>query len=100
MIDCSLTRRAALGACLALPGVAVAQASALPPIPLALIEGLSGPFANTGEAVVRNLSGCFFVPDTATALCYFGWIDSKTFAAPLKNGAREVAALTFFTRAA
>lgn len=26
-----------------------------PPIPLALIEGLSGPFANTGEAVYRNL---------------------------------------------
>jgi len=25
------------------------------PIPLALIEGLSGPFANTGEAVYRNL---------------------------------------------
>ena len=27
----------------------------LPPVKLALIEGLSGPFANTGEAVVRNL---------------------------------------------
>jgi len=27
----------------------------LPPIQLALIEGLSGPFANTGEAVLRNL---------------------------------------------
>lgn len=27
----------------------------LPPIRLALIEGLSGPFANTGEAVYRNL---------------------------------------------
>lgn len=26
------------------------------PIPLALIEGLSGPFANTGEAVVRNIA--------------------------------------------
>lgn len=29
--------------------------TALPPIKLALIEGLSGPFANTGEAVYRNL---------------------------------------------
>ncbi len=26
------------------------------PIKLALIEGLSGPFANTGEAVVRNIT--------------------------------------------
>jgi len=25
------------------------------PIQLALIEGMSGPFANTGEAVLRNL---------------------------------------------
>lgn len=29
--------------------------SQLPPIQLALIEGMSGPFANTGEAVLRNL---------------------------------------------
>ena len=40
--------------------VAVAQAqlpaaNAQPPIRLAMIEGLSGPFANTGEAVFRNL---------------------------------------------
>jgi branched-chain amino acid transport system substrate-binding protein len=28
---------------------------ALPPIKLAMVEGLSGPFANTGEAVYRNL---------------------------------------------
>ena len=26
------------------------------PIPVAMIEGLSGPFANTGEAVIRNLA--------------------------------------------
>jgi branched-chain amino acid transport system substrate-binding protein len=26
-----------------------------PPIQLAMIEGLSGPFANTGDAVYRNL---------------------------------------------
>lgn len=38
---------------LSLGGVAHAQAGA--PIKLALIEGLSGPFANAGEAVYRNL---------------------------------------------
>ena len=32
-----------------------AFAQTVQPIPLALIEGLSGPFANTGEAVYRNL---------------------------------------------
>ena len=31
------------------------QNQALPPIKLALVESLSGPFANTGEAVFRNL---------------------------------------------
>lgn len=45
----------------ALMGVAAVQAHAQPanppqaPIRLAMIEGLSGPFANTGEAVFRNL---------------------------------------------
>ncbi len=34
---------------------AQAQQQAAPPIKLAMIEGLSGPFANTGEAVFRNL---------------------------------------------
>ena len=32
-----------------------AYAQTVQPIPLAMIEGLSGPFANTGEAVYRNL---------------------------------------------
>ncbi|MBY0463807.1 MAG: ABC transporter substrate-binding protein, partial [Burkholderiales bacterium] len=32
-----------------------AQSPLQPPIRLAMIEGLSGPFANTGEAVFRNL---------------------------------------------
>jgi branched-chain amino acid transport system substrate-binding protein len=38
-------------------GCALAQAqnTPIPPIQLALIEGMSGPFANTGEAVLRNL---------------------------------------------
>ena len=40
-----------LGACLG----GQAQTPAAPALKLALIEGLSGPFANTGEAVYRNL---------------------------------------------
>ena len=38
-----------------LPMQAIAQLVTPAPVRLALIEGLSGPFANTGEAVVRNL---------------------------------------------
>ncbi|MFY7907782.1 MAG: ABC transporter substrate-binding protein, partial [Burkholderiaceae bacterium] len=44
--------------CMTSAGGALAQtpvASGQPPIRLAMIEGLSGPFANTGEAVFRNL---------------------------------------------
>ncbi len=37
------------------PSTAMAQAAAPEPIRLALIEGLSGPFANGGEAVLRNM---------------------------------------------
>ena len=49
-----LRRRAllALPLAAALPG---AQAQTRAPVRLALIEGLSGPFANAGEAVFRNL---------------------------------------------
>ncbi|MBE0472787.1 branched-chain amino acid ABC transporter substrate-binding protein [Rhodoferax sp.] len=48
--------RAALGLALvtALPLTAQAQ-SAAAPVKIAMIEGLSGPFGNTGEAVFRNL---------------------------------------------
>ena len=35
---------------------APASAAAATPIRIAMIEGLSGPFANTGEAVIRNLA--------------------------------------------
>ena len=45
--------RAALCGSILMASAAYAQT--LQPIPLALIEGLSGPFANTGEAVYRNL---------------------------------------------
>jgi branched-chain amino acid transport system substrate-binding protein len=37
-----------------LPGMSAAQ-SAAPPVRIAMIESLSGPFGNTGEAVFRNL---------------------------------------------
>ena len=52
-----LDRRAALALTLSglVPWTARAQSAAVPPIKLALIEALSGPFANTGEAVMRNL---------------------------------------------
>jgi len=57
----SVARRTVL-ACLALaassaslPLLAQPAAPQLPPIRIAMIEGLSGPFANTGEAVFRNL---------------------------------------------
>ncbi|MEJ8851680.1 branched-chain amino acid ABC transporter substrate-binding protein [Variovorax rhizosphaerae] len=54
-------RRALKSGALALGGALAASisfpshATAPAPIPLALIESLSGPFANTGEAVFRNL---------------------------------------------
>ena len=37
-------------------GPAAAQASVTPPIKLAMVEALSGPNANAGEAVFRNLA--------------------------------------------
>ena len=43
-------------ACAAALCSVVAHAQSPAPIRLALIEGLSGPFANTGEAVVRNIA--------------------------------------------
>jgi branched-chain amino acid transport system substrate-binding protein len=47
----------ALATCLVAPGVWAQPAPALqPPVRVALIESLSGPFANTGEAVFRNLA--------------------------------------------
>ena len=48
-------QRAAAVLCLGLPLFAQAQPTPQPPVRIALIESLSGPFANTGEAVFRNL---------------------------------------------
>ena len=45
---------AALAAALSSFAMAPARA-AVQAIPIALVEGLSGPFANAGEAVYRNL---------------------------------------------
>ena len=50
-----LFKRIAAGLCLGLSLVAQAQPAAQPPVRIALIESLSGAFANTGEAVFRNL---------------------------------------------
>lgn len=54
---CSLSELI-VGACLLCANFTLVNANAqeqLPPIQLALIEGLSGPFGNTGEVVYRNL---------------------------------------------
>lgn len=48
-----MVRKGWLGACLL--ALAAGVASAQEPIRLGMIDGLSGPFANAGEAVVRNL---------------------------------------------
>ena len=50
------TWMACLAALCFVPAQASAQAQSPAPIKLALIEGMSGPFANTGEAVVRNIA--------------------------------------------
>lgn len=50
-----LLKRVALALCLGAALAAQAQSVAQPPVRIALIESLSGPFANTGEAVFRNL---------------------------------------------
>lgn len=53
----SSRRRAwlAAGLAAALPPFALRAQGSRPPVKLALIEGLSGPFGNAGEAVFRNL---------------------------------------------
>ena len=45
----------ALGAAAAIGAPALVRAQSREPIRLAVVEGLSGPFANAGESVVRNL---------------------------------------------
>jgi len=48
-------KHTAAALCLGASLIAQAQPVALPPVRIALIESLSGAFANTGEAVFRNL---------------------------------------------
>ncbi len=50
-----LFKRTAAALCLGLSLAAQAQPAVQPPVRIALIESLSGAFANTGEAVFRNL---------------------------------------------
>ena len=50
---CRALKLALLALCAAAPGLVRAEPV---PIRVALIESLSGPFANTGEAVLRNLT--------------------------------------------
>ena len=49
-------RRGLLSVCLAAVPLGAWAQPAVAPIKLALIEGLSGPFANGGEAVLRNIA--------------------------------------------
>ena len=49
-------RRGLLSVCLAVLSLGTWAQPAVAPIKLALIEGLSGPFANGGEAVLRNIA--------------------------------------------
>ncbi len=56
MYSMPLFSRRTLLACAAALCSVVAHAQSPAPIRLALIEGLSGPFANTGESVVRNIA--------------------------------------------
>ena len=51
----NLLKRPAAALCLGVSLLAQAQPAAQPPVRIALIESLSGAFANTGEAVFRNL---------------------------------------------
>jgi branched-chain amino acid transport system substrate-binding protein len=55
ILSSAFPRRALISMAVALC-LAPAWAQSPAPIKLALIEGLSGPFANTGEAVVRNIA--------------------------------------------
>ncbi|MDM0110166.1 branched-chain amino acid ABC transporter substrate-binding protein, partial [Variovorax sp. J22R24] len=53
-----ICRRAALKfgvSALCASAFGLAQAQSAPPIRIALVESMSGPFANTGEAVFRNI---------------------------------------------
>ena len=52
----SFISRLALGSLAAVFCFAPVWAQSPAPVKLALIEGLSGPFGNTGEAVVRNIA--------------------------------------------
>lgn len=55
MAPSMISRRAALALTMAGMAAGAGAQASRPPVRIALIEGLSGPFANAGEAVFRNL---------------------------------------------
>ena len=56
MLTNIFSRRTVLALATAAVAAAVQAQTAVVPVKLAMIESLSGPFANTGEAVVRNIA--------------------------------------------
>jgi hypothetical protein len=59
------------------------------------------PFQLWAEYCVMTIRPFFYVPDVDQAECYFGWIDAKwKFSAPMKSGARKIAAIPFTGRVA
>jgi hypothetical protein len=51
------------------------------------------------EYCVMTMRPFFYVPDISQAECYFGWVDAKyKFSAPMKSGARKIAAIPFSGR--
>jgi hypothetical protein len=59
------------------------------------------PFQFWAERCISTLRPYFYVPDIGQAECYFGWTDAKyKFSAPMKAGARRLAAIPFTGRVA
>jgi hypothetical protein len=59
------------------------------------------PFQFWAEYCVMTMRPFFYVPNIDAAECYFGWTDAKyKFSAPMKSGARKVAAIPFTGRLA
>lgn len=56
-------------------------------------------FQRWADACVKTLRAFFFVPDSASATCHFGWVDAKyAFKAPYKKGLRDISAIPFTAR--
>ena len=66
MLTNTFSRRAVLALATAAVAAAVQAQTVVVPVKLAMIESLSGPFANTGEAVVRNIAWAEELPCSTT----------------------------------